>query len=102
MSLPYLACNYIKITANNSATKKITVTVYYNIADDSTAEPFGACVIHNSSTNSYTTSSGIVYDNELYTTFTMSISGNDVAYIAIANGGLYGDLQYTYEINISN
>ena len=101
-SLPHLACHYIKISANNTSIKRITVTVYYTIPNASNAESYGACIIHNSLTDSYTVNSGIVYDDELYTSFSMCISGNDVAYIAIANGGLYDELTYSCTISVSN
>ncbi len=101
-SLTYLSCHYIKIEAKSILTKKVTVTVNYDIANNSSAEAFGACVIHNSDTDSYTVNSGIVYDNELYSHFTMNLTNNDIAYIVIANGGLYGDLSYSYSISISN
>ena len=101
-SLPYLACNYIKITSYNNTSKYVTVTVTYTIPNNSEAIPRGAYVFHNNSLDFYNMQIDVVSDNQFSCSFGMSISGIDYAYIAIANGGLSGDLMYSYSVNIAS
>lgn len=66
------------------------------------AIPQAACMVHNVSTGNYSYSGGIVIDNEFYCTSTLSLSSNDVLYIAIANAGTSGTLSYSYSISVSD
>ena len=99
--VPYMASNYIKIIATNSTPVNVTININYVIPPSSSADAAGSCVAHNATSDTYSISTGVIYDNELSYTYRMSSGGNDIVYIAIANGGLSGNLEYTYTITLS-
>lgn len=100
-SLPYSAGHYIKLTSSTTANKRIDIVInFYDLSGN--AFPSASHVVHIASTGAYGFSTSVDFDDQCHDYFTMSLSGNDIAYFVIANIGSSGTLSYNYTITISN
>lgn len=100
-SLPYSAGHYIKLTSSTTTNKQIDITINFGEMNGNAASGVSR-VNHRASTNTYGSSTSVDFGNQYHGNITMSISGNDVVYIVIANTGLSGTLSYNYVITISD